>query len=47
MTFVDMIRDFCDGLTRGLGLFLRERNDMVELAASPRHTVRARSAFTR
>jgi hypothetical protein len=47
MTFVDTIRDFCDGLTRGLGLFLRERNDMVELAASPRPGIRARRAFTR
>jgi hypothetical protein len=47
MTFVDTIRDFCDGLTRGLGLFLRERNDMVELAASPRRPVGARRAFTR
>jgi hypothetical protein len=36
MTIVDTIRDFCDGLTRGLGLFLRERNDMAEMAASPR-----------
>jgi hypothetical protein len=47
MTFVDTIRDFCDGLTRGLGLFLRERNDMVELAASPRSGMRARRAIAR
>jgi hypothetical protein len=47
MTFVDMIRDFCDGLTRGLGLFLRERNDMVELAASPRPGSMARRAIAR
>jgi len=47
MTFVDMIRDFCDGLTRGLGLFLRERNDMVELAAGPRPGIRARGAVAR
>lgn len=44
MTFVDTFRDFFDGLTRGLGLFLRERNDMAELAATPRTGIRHTNA---
>jgi len=47
MLIVDMFRDFFDGLTRGLGLFLRERNDMAELAASPRSGFKRPSAASR
>ncbi len=36
MTIVDTVRDFLDGLTRGVALFLRERNDLTEQSIDPR-----------
>lgn len=36
MTIVDTVRDFLDGLTRGVSLFLRERNDLLEQSVDPR-----------
>lgn len=36
MTIVDTVRDFLDGLARGIGLFLRERNDLLEQRVDPR-----------
>ncbi len=40
MNIVDSVRDFLDGLTRGLGLFLNERNDLVEQATAPRRVLK-------
>ena len=36
MTLLSTVRDFFDGLTRGFGLFLFERNDMTQRTTAPR-----------
>jgi len=35
MSFVDAIRDFAGGLSRGLSLYFSQRNDMTERALMP------------
>ena len=40
MIIVDTFKDFLDGLSRGLGLFLSERNNMVEHTTAPRKALR-------
>lgn len=36
MTLLSNVKDFFDGLSRGLGLFVFERNDMTQRTTAPR-----------
>ena len=36
MIILNALRDFADGLSRGLSLYFTERNDFTERALSPR-----------
>ncbi len=36
MMLLSSVKDFFDGLSRGLGLFLFERNDMTQRTTAPR-----------
>lgn len=36
MVFITALRDFADGLSRGLSLYMTERHDFTECAVSPR-----------
>ena len=35
MTLISTFKDFIDGLSRGFGLFLFERNDMAQRTTAP------------
>jgi hypothetical protein len=36
MLIIAALRDFAEGLTRGLGLYLTERNSFTEMTLTPR-----------
>jgi hypothetical protein len=42
MLFINALRDFADGLTRGFGLFFSERREMTAETLSPKSHRRVR-----